>query len=268
MLEVQRDPLVCSWTGLLPRLPKPDSDGETDSSDDEDVQGRVRVPVSKFIQVDRRAAPVGKCVYYPNGDLPRRWHGLKAPSLPGACTTLKLQHQAPHGGLLRLVSLESVFRVKLCGAQFISRMLTSCYCTVVSAWATCNRLSCQAGDSTLLGTRSLNLEVAKKWQRALQNHVSTESSDSELHFTMSTFYWCNGLRELHSKLKKVKLDLKKKKWKVRDVGTRWRGVASAIHASMMLGKFFLLKSLYTCALSLHSFLLLRLRSRSGTNCTL
>jgi hypothetical protein len=67
---------------------------------------------------------------------------------------------------------------------------------------------------------------------------------------MSDFYWCNGLRELHSKLKKVKLDLEKKKWRVRDVGTRWKGVQSAIQKSLRQGKHSLLKNIYKCAPSM------------------
>ena len=72
MSELQRDPLICSWTGKLPKLPKPDSESDSYSSDDEPC---APVPVSKFAQGNRRAPSVGKTLYYPAGDLPRRWNG-------------------------------------------------------------------------------------------------------------------------------------------------------------------------------------------------
>jgi hypothetical protein len=90
MSELPRDLLVSSWTGRLTRLPKPDSESDTSSSDDEPVQ--VRVPVSNFAQGNRRADPVGKRLYYPSGDLPSRWIDRREAETEGAHTTLTLAH--------------------------------------------------------------------------------------------------------------------------------------------------------------------------------
>lgn len=55
-------------------------------------------------------------------------------------------------------------------------------------------------------------------------------------------------RELHGQLKKVKVELQRTKWTVREVGSRWKCVGSSVK-SVLLRNFSLAKTLYTCASS-------------------
>lgn len=104
-------------------------------------------------------------------------------------------------------------------------------------------LCADAEYSALLATRVPNLEVAQKWHKAKQAVAKSADNSSDSN-TMSSFYWCNIAKELHSKLKKVKGDLQGTNWQVREVGARWKGVESSVKG-VMLAKISLAKTLYT-----------------------